>query len=180
MPSDKDRLYVALYVRGGGSRREPDADEQFHWGLLVGPKSDHHSEKGWRFHVKNTMTAIEVSDWVFDEREIGMARTASLLVRVVVAKVTSMARLQAALHGVPLVQGDPSWNCISWVRNALEAVRADGQAVGTSQLDWETVRRTAKEYVREKKDAHRFDGKGEFDMRKAATYDLLEGREIVA
>lgn len=109
-----------------------------------------------------------------------MARTASLLVRIVVAKVTDMDRLRAAIRSVPIVQNDLSWTCITWLKNALEAVQADGKAVGTSQLDWEIVRRTAKSYIQGKKDAHRFDGKSDFDMTKTATYDLLEGREIVA
>ncbi|KAL8750630.1 MAG: hypothetical protein Q9184_006355 [Pyrenodesmia sp. 2 TL-2023] len=180
MPSDKDRLYVALYVRGGEGKRDPDADDLYHWGLLVGPKGEDKSAKGFRFHAKNPVNATGESEWMYDEQAIGMARTASLLVRIVVAKVTDMDRLRAAIRSVPIIQNDLSWTCITWLRNALEAVEADGKAVGTSKLDWEIVRRTAKSYIQEKKDAHRFDGKSDFDMTKTATYDLLEGREIVA
>ncbi len=151
----------------------------YHWGLLTGPKADDKNAKGTRYHAKNPITATGVSEWIYDEQVINVARTNSLLVRVVVAKVTDMGRLQAAIRGVPIVQGDPAWTCITWVRNALEAVGADGKAVGTARLDWETVRRTAKEYVGKKKAAHRFDGKGDADMTITATYDLLEGREIV-
>ncbi|KAL8923767.1 MAG: hypothetical protein Q9208_004415 [Pyrenodesmia sp. 3 TL-2023] len=175
MPSDKDRLYIALYARGGSANRQPGSDERYHWALLVGPKSDEEAARGTRYHAKNPLDG----KWTYEERDIFTARSIMLLVRIVVGKVTSNDRLQAALRSVPIVQGDESWNCVAWVRQALEAVKADGKAVGTSQLEWETVRRAALDYVQGKKDAHRFDGLGDFDMSKTATYDLLEGKEIV-
>jgi len=35
-------------------------------------------------------------------------------------------------------------------------------------------------YVKKKKDQHRYDGKGQFDMSKAATFDLIEEKETIA
>ncbi|KAI4284287.1 MAG: hypothetical protein L6R35_004940, partial [Caloplaca aegaea] len=156
MPSDKDRLYVALYARGGSAKREPGSDEMYHWALLVGPKSDGEDDRRIRYHARDSFGRV----WEYEEREIYRATSIMLLARVIVAKVTNVERLQAALRSVPVVQGDESWNCVSWVKNALEAVKVDGKAVGTSNLDWDVVRRTAKDYVQGKKDAHRYDGLG--------------------
>lgn len=33
--------------------------------------------------------------------------------------------------------------------------------------------------TQQKKDAHRFDGKGQYDMRWPATYDLLDKQELI-
>lgn len=148
-------------------------DCRYHWALLVGPKSDGEDDRRIRYHARDSIGGV----WEYEEREIYRATSIMLLARVIVAKVTNVERLQAALRSVPVVQGDESWNCVSWVKNALEAVKVDGKAVGTSNLDWEVVRRTAKEYVQGKKDAHRYDGLGNFDMTRAPTYDLLVGRD---
>jgi hypothetical protein len=106
-----------------------------------------------------------------------------LLVRVLIGKVTNMQRLESILQDIPVRQGDPAWNCVIWVKQALEKLQADGKAVGTSRLDWPRVRDAAMKYVQDNKDQHRFDGRapqGKFDMKKAATFDLLEGREVIA
>ena len=34
-------------------------------------------------------------------------------------------------------------------------------------------------YVQRKKEAHRFDGQASYDISKAATFDLLEGKETI-
>lgn len=41
------------------------------------------------------------------------------------------------------------------------------------------MRDDAMGYCQRKKDQHRFDGKGNFDTSKAATYDLIEGKETI-
>lgn len=108
-----------------------------------------------------------------------MQSTGQILVRLLVAKVTDRDRLLQVLRAVPVVQDDPDWNCVLWVREALSTLEKDGRAVGTSQLDWQTVRNAAMTYCQKKKNAHRFDGKAKFDMTKPATYDLLEMKETI-
>lgn len=87
--------------------------------------------------------------------------------------------LTETVRGTPIVQSDPNWNCVTWVKDALETLQVDGRALGTSQLDWKTVRDAAMGYCQEKRVQHRFDGSGTFDIRKAPTYSLLEGRETI-
>lgn len=108
-----------------------------------------------------------------------MNATGQLLVRVVIAKITDRNRLLRLLNDAPVVQNDPRWNCVVWVQEAMKVLATDGKALGTSKMDWQTVRDTAMGYCQKKKDAHRFDGKGKFNMLKPATYDLLDRKETM-
>lgn len=108
-----------------------------------------------------------------------MKPTRMLLIRVIVGKVADKGRFQTIMREVPIVQGDPEWNCVTWIKNALIALELDGKALGTSKINWDIVRDTAMKYCQDKKDQHRFDGQGQFDMSKAPTFDLLEGKEII-
>lgn len=90
-----------------------------------------------------------------------------------------MERLLQIIRSIPVRPDEPGWNCVWWVKEALQALKADGKTLGTSVVDWETVRDVAMRYVQKKKDEHRFDGKGNFDMQKAATFDLIEGKETI-
>lgn len=103
-----------------------------------------------------------------------MLATSAILVRVIVAKIVDRDRLVGLLHSAPVVQNDPEWNCVSWVRVALETLQKDGKAVGTAVLGWQEVRDCAMDYAQRKKDAHRFDGTVECDQKWPATYDVLE------
>jgi hypothetical protein len=59
---------------------------------------------------------------------------------------------------------------VIWVKEVLEGLNADGKAMGTSLLEWESER---------KRDQHRFDGQGSYDSSKAPTYELVEGKETI-
>lgn len=119
------------------------------------------------------------SKWSFEERECPLAPTSMLLVRIIVGKVADGKRLVKTLRNTPIRQGQPGWNCVSWAKEALEKLKADPKALGTSVVEWEKVRSEAMEYCQRKKDQHRFDGQGNFDMRKVPTYDAMERMEII-
>lgn len=77
-----------------------------------------------------------------------------LLFRVIVGKVEQRERLKEILRSFPIRQGQPGWNCVGWIKEALEKIRADGRVVVTSVLDWETVDKEAMAYCQRKKDQH--------------------------
>ncbi|KAL9581360.1 MAG: hypothetical protein Q9212_003951 [Teloschistes hypoglaucus] len=182
MSENEDRLFVALYAR---EDLEPGADS-YHWALIVGPELEPipneqqpKKQKSMRFHTTNRGRA----DWIFEDQNIDELGPALLIAKVVVAKVINIDRLQSVLRGVPVVQDDPSFNCSVWVHRALDAVQADAEVVSASQLDWPTVRDAANGYVQGKKRKYRYAGRGrpgQCGLRQSPTYDLLEGREIVA
>lgn len=161
--------------------------DRYHWALLIGPKHEHKHSKGKRFHVKETMASVDgrtQSRWVFEERDIGMNPTAMILVRIVIGKVVNPERVVTLLRGVPIWDGQAGWNCVWWVREALDTLREEGGVLSrTSVTDWARVRGAAMGYVRWKEAEHRFDGvaaPGTFDMDRVATYDLLQMDEIIA
>ncbi|KAL4768261.1 hypothetical protein BDW60DRAFT_219871 [Aspergillus nidulans var. acristatus] len=157
MPSNKDRLYVALYARGGNPTM-PGKEDTYHWALL--PRLGGGSE------------------WFFEERECPLAPTSMLLVRIMVGKIADGNRLVEILRNTPIRQGQPGWNCVFWVKEALDKLKVESKALGTSVVEWEKVRNEAMNYCQRKKDQHRFDGQGNFNMRKVPTYDLMERKEI--
>jgi hypothetical protein len=146
---------------------------------MVGPKKEIEGAMGMRYHAKERMIAPHQIEWYFEERDVSLLATSMLLVRVMIGKVESKDRLVSTLRKVPIRQEQAGWNCVGWVKEALEALNADGRALGTSVTEWQAVRNGAMWYVQKKKDEHRFDGQGSFDMRLAATYDLLDGKETV-
>ncbi|KJZ71011.1 hypothetical protein HIM_09590 [Hirsutella minnesotensis 3608] len=181
MPSGKDRLYVALYARGGAPTM-PGLEDTYHWSFIVGPKTEGIHSRGSRFHavekiVENDQSGPKAA-WAYEEREIGMEPTSMLLVRIMIAKVKSVRRLRSLFEGVPVRPDVVGWNCVGWIKEALEAALSDGKALGTSASDWESVRDTAMWYVETKKAAHRFDGKGHYDSKVAATWDMMQGVEL--
>lgn len=100
-----------------------------------------------------------------------------MLVRVLIAKVRNPARLEEVLARVPVgPDDDQDFNCVAWVKTALESL---GDVLAPELRDGSTVRIAAIDYARKKKDEHRWDGKGDYDQSKAATFSLLDGRELI-
>ncbi|KAI5990264.1 hypothetical protein EDD15DRAFT_2282359 [Pisolithus albus] len=180
MPSNKNRVYVALYARGGQATM-PGGEDRYHWALLTGPKSISDNSIGKRFHAKEQMTMVSNRPqpiWQFDERDINMTPTAMILVRIVVAKIVDQQRLEnIPRRNVPIRAGNPGWNCVAWVKEAYETLMADGGVLGTHAPDWQTVRDAAMWYAGYKARMHRFDGRGQFDDTKVATLDILRNGE---
>lgn len=147
--------------------------------MIVGPKVEAEGGIGVRYHAKERPKLGGGSEWFFEERECPLAPTSMLLVRIMVGKVVDSNRLIQTLRNTPIRQGQPGWNCVSWVQEGLEMLKADTKALGTSVIEWDKVRSEAMGYCQQKKDQHRFDGQGNFDMRKVPTYDLMERKEII-
>ncbi|KAI6116981.1 hypothetical protein EDD16DRAFT_28600 [Pisolithus croceorrhizus] len=180
MPPNKNRVYVALYVRGGQVTM-PGGEDKYHWALLTGPKSISEISMGNRFHAKERMMVVSgrpQSIWQFEERDIKMTPTAMILIRVVVAKIVDEQRLEHILrHNVPIRPGNPGWNCVTWVKEAYETLVADGGVLGTHAPNWQTIRDATMWYAGYKARMHRFDEGGKFDATKVATLDVLRNGE---
>lgn len=154
---------------------------RYHWGLTVGPKVEEKDAEGTMFHAKEKMALVDGtvrSVWEFEERPTTLGPTRMILGRILVGKVANVDRLTSVLRSIKIKPTQLGWNCVVWVQEALQGLKEDGKALGTSKLDWDFVRDTAMHYIEQKKSQHRFDGKGEFDQSKVATWDCLEGREI--
>ncbi|KAI0470303.1 hypothetical protein F4859DRAFT_515829 [Xylaria cf. heliscus] len=167
MPSDKDRLYVALY----------------YWAFIVGPKHEpRRGGQGIRFRVKEERTAhgtfLQSPVWTYEERNIKLNASQMLLVRVVIGKILDLSRLQNIFASISIRQGTPGWDCVEWAKEAVETILGDDRALGTSAGNWGSVRDTVMWYIGYKKDAHRFDGQAKYDMTKVPTWDMLDAKEL--
>lgn len=123
------------------------------------------------------------SKWFFDDSECTFLPADMILVRVRIGKVANKESLLATIRGTPVKQGTAGWNCIAWVKEALERVQSDGRALSKHLADWETIRTEAMQYVEKKKAQHRFDGKahvGAFDKDVVPTWDMMKKKETMA
>ncbi|KAK8098282.1 uncharacterized protein PG998_013768 [Apiospora kogelbergensis] len=116
--------------------------------------------------------------WQYEEIEATMAPVNGLLARVMIAKVNEKHRVQAILRGIPTRPDVHGWNCVGWVKEAIEALTSDPQALGSSRADWTTVRDTAMRYIEEKHAEERF-GRN-FDSTDIPTWDLTVGKEVMS
>lgn len=146
---------------------------------MVGPKNEVENGKGVRYHAKERLKQGGGSEWYFEERECPLSPTNMLLVRVMVAKVGDDSELATVLRGIPVRQGAKDWNCVSWVKEALEKLEGNSKALGTRVTGWDKVRNGVMLYIQQKMDQHRFDGQASFDMTKIATFDMIEGKETI-
>ncbi|KAM3504493.1 hypothetical protein MY10362_003541 [Beauveria mimosiformis] len=184
-----ERLYVALYARGGQPTMR-QREDKYHWAFILGPKSENRESQGWRYHVKESMTLIDgvaQSVWAYDKRDIAMAPTCMILIRILIGKVKKRKRLETILRAIPIRAGrQVGWNCVSWIIEALNTLYRHQEAGdriferSASILEWETIRDTALRYVAQKEMEHRFNGRAEegaFDATKVPTWDMLKNRE---
>jgi hypothetical protein len=117
---------------------------------------------------------------VYEEVPLANVRsTTNLLARILIAKIEDEQRLVNILRSTPVVQDDPNWRCRTWLAHALHRIKEDGKAVGTAQLDWAVIEPLAREYVAGKTASGRYGSGMDLSLPKP-TWDLLEGREMVA
>ncbi|OKL63912.1 hypothetical protein UA08_00612 [Talaromyces atroroseus] len=149
----------------------PGKEDTYHWALIVRPKIETEDGMGFRYDAKEKPKIGGGSEWFFEERERPLAPTSMVLFRITAGKVADGNRLVEILRNTPIRQDQPGWNCVLWVKEALERLKVDPKALGTSAIEWEKMRDEAMGYCQQKKYQHPFDGQGNFNMRKVPTYD---------
>ena len=178
MPSNKDRLHVALYVRGGG--HDARSEDKYHWALLVTPKKESAktSPAGMRHHVINTqpVDGYATPPWQYKTVQLSVPQTGNLLVRITIGKVENRAQLESTLSQLPVDQY-PGFTCRTWVADAVAALHQDG-SLGTKQTaNWTAIQDFAVQYVRDKRDNGRWREQGAWNPGLPATFNLLENKE---
>jgi len=101
-----------------------------------------------------------------------------ILVRIMLAKVENTEKLAQLLRQVPVRQREEGdWDRVARVREALLRIELSEDVVGTSVLGWEVVRESALSYCGQKRDQHRFDGSGKYDLTQVPTFDMIQMKE---
>ncbi|KAL9099099.1 MAG: hypothetical protein Q9163_005353 [Psora crenata] len=172
MVSNKQRLYVALYPSGVVKKEE----RKYHWGFLIGPKAEKDEKvPGTRCHVKNK----PITGWMYEEVPLSNVRNpTNLLARIMIAKVEDGERLVKVFRSIPIIQNDPKWRCRTWVANALAEIAKDANAVGSSELNWQKIEVTARNYVGGKIAAGRYQKEADL-MKPSPTWDMLADKEVI-
>ncbi|KAJ6133823.1 hypothetical protein N7523_000145 [Penicillium sp. IBT 18751x] len=187
MPRNKDRLYVALYARG--EKLEISGKEDaYHWGFVIGPKTEENPRKtGIRFDAIKKMTTNGPVWQLVEETTSLLPGTTMVLVRVMIGKIIDKERLLSVLRETPVRAHEPRpahqiYTCAVWVQEALESIKQDGRAMGTSVLDWNSIRDTAMWFVKhhvERTNSDRGTKRdGGYNLNKVATWDSLDEREV--
>ncbi|KAF2839085.1 hypothetical protein M501DRAFT_1031231 [Patellaria atrata CBS 101060] len=167
---NKDRLYVALYHH----KREGEN----HWALLASSK-DANPDSTNRYHATNKLVKRDgtlKSTWEFEHYPLLETKNARLLVKVLIGKIkSSQYNFERSLERVPIVQDNPEWTCLTWIRNAMQQLARDKILSDSSVTDWTFIEAKSSSYAKRKKDEGRFEEWTE----TTPTYDLMAEREIV-
>ncbi|KIL66753.1 hypothetical protein M378DRAFT_347865, partial [Amanita muscaria Koide BX008] len=134
LEKNKNRLFITLQYRLG----RPG----FHWGILLAPKSEsgNPDEKGSHlFHVINSFSPgvatmpEQKPGWRYESKRANVLKSHTITARVLVAKLSGSEsveaqaqRIDSIIRKVPLVQNNDSWTCRTWVKQALEKLKASG------------------------------------------------------
>ena len=177
MPSNKLRLHVGLYARGNN---DPSGEATYHWALLVTPKSENEKTDpaGTRHHVTNTIPVHghSIPPWQYQVVPLRNVQTISLLVRITVAKVENLTKLERTLSQLPVDQYK-GFTCRTWVADAVNALDKDG-SLGTKRTgDWNAIQDLGTRYVKQKKDVGRWRTEGNWNKSLPATFSLIEDKE---
>lgn len=164
-----------------------DQFHRYHWGLIIGPKSDLRTRDiGLRFDAMEKFTSQGPVWQLVEEPTSLKPGTTMILVRIMIGKIKNRDRLLSILRNTPIRAYEPRpayeiWNCVAWVKEALLLIQRDGEAVGSSVLDWAFVRYTAMWYVKwftEKMKSDHLNGRGvEYERSNVATWDLMARQE---
>ncbi|KAI1132423.1 hypothetical protein F5Y10DRAFT_231126 [Nemania abortiva] len=181
MSASTDCLCIALYARGRESKELGNIEDKYHWALIAAPKSNPDDQsRSVRFHAKQTPSAQAPQlVWRYEEQRLDIGPRNILLTRIVIGNVLDMGRLRSILAAIPVRPDVPNWNCVGWVQEAVEAVLRDSEALNTSVQSWEAVKDKALWYIQKKTVEHRFDGRGDFSGQTAATWDMIEDKEVI-
>ncbi|KAI2621833.1 hypothetical protein GGR54DRAFT_639165 [Hypoxylon sp. NC1633] len=173
MATNKKRLYLAVYPSSGTSC---SSEVRYHLAFLIGPKAGGTSAvAGTRYHVK----IRPGQGWKFIEDTLSDVQSSvRLLARIVIAKITDRSRLVDIFRSTVIVQNDLRFDCRTWIIDALQNIRLDGNVVGTAELNWENIEHRAHRYVAEKTEAGRYE-QGQDMTRPKPTWDMLDRKEII-
>ena len=139
--SNKDRLYVALYVAGGRVSYKPNNDGlRYHWALIIVSKCEGCSE-GIRYLALEKFSDDSMAIWAFHAAQIPHVFHDNVIMRALVAKIKGRRKLEEILNGV----NPESALWISQVIGELRG-RQEQKFLAKPMSDWEEIERFCLQY----------------------------------
>ncbi|KAE9376198.1 hypothetical protein N431DRAFT_437522 [Stipitochalara longipes BDJ] len=148
-------LYVALYIRDG-VKLPSQALDRYHWALLAIPSNESHLDAiATRFHARDYYIEENQTHWIYEEIRVPAHGTSKLLSQTYLGDVVEEERLVEILRDARVGQ-EKGWNCVDWVRGAVdgvweEEVLEDGRGVGWEALQGRSLMGADEEVVRREK-----------------------------
>lgn len=140
--------FLSRFISFGESIALRSGANRYHWGFLVGPKTEsrepRNRAKGTLYHIK----ANDTNQWVFEAKQVSDVRNVDdLLVRLLIAKIKDTTRLADIFRTTPTSQEVTNDACRMWCELAFDAAVYDPVALGTVRGDWNWVWSFAAEYA---------------------------------
>lgn len=123
---------------------------RYHWAFLLVPTEPMPTSQALRINARNYHNSTDSTSWYYEEIKVPIGDTPKLLAQKHIGNIVNLDDSLETLRDIPLRQGDPEWNCVVWVQQALEALRSEygGMKVGP-ETDWATLREEVMETARE-------------------------------
>ncbi|TID26769.1 hypothetical protein E2P81_ATG01232 [Venturia nashicola] len=145
------RLFIALYIRDGVLQPSmPDEEDKYHWAFLLVPKDQTPTSQALRINARNYHNSLDTTAWYYEEIKVPIGDTPKLLCQKYIGDIINLEAALETLRDIPLRQGDPEWNCVLWVQDALEVLRGEyGGTKFEAELEWLALREEVMEAARE-------------------------------
>jgi hypothetical protein len=135
-----------------------------------------------KIHCKNIIQSIDdaiMIPWVYEAAKINHRYDKQVLARVLLGELPRADLAERVFAESPVTQDDPTFNCIVWVQQALSRLN-QAKIAGTGiMFDWDSIEKTALEFVQMKKLQGRYETDWKGDSLEVATFDMIVGRETV-
>ena len=121
MVRNKNRIYITLDTR-------PKL-RTYHWAITRSPKVEHRNNRteSTRYHARNFVNITD-GRWEYQRIDLPSTGYGRTLVPILIGKIGQgdKERVGKVLEQIPLVQDDPSWNCVCWVETAVTVLSEAG------------------------------------------------------
>ncbi|KAE9993507.1 hypothetical protein EG327_004761 [Venturia inaequalis] len=149
--TQSQRLFVALYIRDGVLKPSmPDEEDKYHWALLLVPINQAPTSQALRINARNYHNSLDTTAWYYEEIKVPVGDTPKLLSKKYIGDIINLEDALEALRDTPLRQGDPKWNCVLWIQDALDVLRGEyGGTKFEAEIEWPALREEVMEAARE-------------------------------
>lgn len=146
---NKDRLYIALYSRGGNS---PVGPRNLHWALIVGPKEEKDGAMGTRHLVRPDLTRSIFDNmrvWAYECASVPLTRRDGIIARVLVGKLRNSAASKVFWEKFLTFEERGSTDQVSglWIKATLKLLAKHCLSVAVT--DWPRIEQRCRDFVEE-------------------------------
>lgn len=124
---------------------------RYHWAFLLVPiDQTPPTSQALRINARNYHNSLDTTAWYYEEIKVPIGDTPKLLSQKHIGDIINLEDALETLRDIPLRQGDPAWNCVLWIQDALDVLK--GECGGTkfeAEIDWPALREQVMEAARE-------------------------------